>query len=303
MKVFITGGTGFIGRALVEHLVAAGHQITVMGRSATSSQEENPRHLQGNPVYPGPWQEELCRHEAVINLAGASIFCRWTPANRRKIRDSRVLTTRNIVNALRLPDCLVRVLLNGSAVGYYGNRGTEKLDEKSSLGSGFLAEICQEWETEACRAEELGMRVVRCRLGVVLGQNGGALAKMAPMFRTGLGARLGNGHQWFPWIHQTDLVRIFSLLLDHQEISGTVNCVAPEEVTNRDLTRELAKILHRPLLLPPAPAFIIRLVQGEASALLLDSQRVAPRRLEDAGFAFNFPTLTSALSDLLSPGK
>ncbi|NTV12596.1 MAG: TIGR01777 family protein [Desulfobulbaceae bacterium] len=304
MKIFITGGTGFVGRAVAKHLSAIGHQITILGRTATSSgQEENPRFLQGDPVHPGSWQEELRDHEAVINLAGASIFCRWNQANRREIRDSRVLSSRNIVNALRLPGCRVRVLLNGSAVGYYGERGDEELDENSSNGRGFLAEVCQAWEAEATQAEGLGIRVVRCRLGVILGKNGGALGKMVPLFRAGFGARLGSGRQWFPWIHQADLGWIFAMLLENQDISGAINCVAPEATTNGALTNTLAKVLRHPLLLPPIPAFFLRLGQGEASALLLDSLRVAPRRLEQIGFNYKFPTLASALADLLHSGE
>jgi len=303
MKIFITGGTGFVGRTLVVHLITAGHLVTVLGRTTAAVQEKNLRQIQGDPGHPGPWQNELRDHDAVINLAGASIFCRWNQANRRKIFDSRILTTRNVVDALRLPGCQVKVLLNGSAVGYYGNRGEEELVESSCGGSGFLAEICKAWETEACRAEELGVRVVRCRLGVVLGNNGGALDKMTPLFRAGLGARLGSGRQWFPWIHQSDLVRIFAMLLDSQEISGAINCVAPETATNLDLSRTLAMVLHRPLFLPPVPAFFLRLVQGEASSILLDSLRVSPRRLEHSGFIYKFPTLVLALTELLNSGK
>lgn len=302
MKIFITGGTGFVGRALVAQLIAVGHQITILSRTRQTKAAGNPCLFQGDPLHPGLWQEKLCEHEAVINLAGSTIFCRWNQANRQEIHDSRIVTTRNIANALRFPGCGVKVLLNGSAVGYYGSRGEEELREESPSGEGFLAEICKAWEAEACRAEESGVRVIRCRLGVVLGKNGGALAKMTPLFRAGLGARLGSGRQWFPWIHQTDLARIFVLCLDNPEISGAINCVAPEAVTNRDLTRTLAKVLRRPLLLPPVPTFILRLTQGEASTLLLDSLRVSPRRLADAGFTYNYPTLVSALTELL-PAK
>lgn len=299
MKIFITGGSGFVGRALVAHLTAAGHQVTILSRSLPSTGGANPRLLQGDPGKPGPWQEQVAGHEAVINLAGASIFCRWNPANRREILDSRILSTRNIVSALDNPGGQGRTLLNCSAVGYYGDRGDQELTEESPAGRGFLAEVCQAWENEAIRAEVLGVRVVRCRLGVVLGP-GGALAKMTGVFRAGLGAPLGNGRQWFPWIHQGDLARIFARLLEAREISGPVNCVAPQAVTNRDLTRQLAQVLHRPLLLPPVPAFLLRLAQGEASSLLLDSLRVAPRKLLRSGFVYNFPALPEALADLLA---
>lgn len=299
MKIFITGGTGFVGQALVDHLIRAGHQLTILSRGNLGNQTENPRRFQGNPTRPGPWQEELGNHEAVINLAGASIFCRWTRANRLTIYNSRVLTTRNIVEALHQPESRVKVLISGSAVGFYGDRGNEELSEESTGGNGFLAEVCKAWEAEAGRAEVLGVRVVRCRLGVVLGDNGGALSKMTPLFRAGLGARLGNGRQWFPWIHLHDLLEIFDLLLNTRDISGAINCVAPEMVTNRDLTGTLARSMHRPLLMPPVPAFVLRTIQGEAGNLLLDSTKVHPGVLSGAGFIFKFPTLSSALADLV----
>lgn len=304
MKIFITGGTGFVGRTLVRHLLDSGHLVTVLTRATTATGATgNPRLLQGDPVKPGPWQEELRTHEAVINLAGASIFCRWNRINRQSILDSRILSTRNIVTALPPFGSKVKVLLNGSAVGYYGNRGDEELTEASPNGQGFLADICQAWETEANRAAKLGIRVVHSRLGVVLGDHGGALEQMVRVFRIGLGARLGSGQQWFPWIHQSDLVRIFSLLLENPELSGPVNCVAPQTVTNLELTRALAHVLHRPLLLPPVPAFILKLLQGEASALLLNSQKVRPEVLTLAGFNYKFPTLVAALTDLLPSRK
>lgn len=299
MKIFITGGTGFVGRSLVKQLTETGHQVTVLSRTPTTTGADNPRQVQGDPAQPGPWQRELRSHAAVINLAGASIFCRWNRANRRRILDSRVLSTRNIVTALDASDSQVKVLLNCSAVGYYGDLGDEELTETSPNGQGFLAEICKAWEAEACRAEGAGVRVVRCRLGVVLGQNGGALEQMARIFRVGLGARLGSGRQWFPWIHQSDLVRIFRLLLEASQISGPVNCVAPQTVSNLELTRTLADVLHRHLLLPPAPAWILKIMQGEASALLLGSQKVRPEVLTRAEFAYDFPNLAAALTDLL----
>lgn len=305
MKIFITGGTGFVGRALGRHLIDSGHQVTVLTRSTTTGNgaTDTPRLFRGDPVKPGPWQEELRSHEAVVNLAGSSIFCRWNRENRQRILESRVLPTRNIVNALSSSGSMVRVLLNCSAVGYYGDRGDEELTEASPNGQGFLAETCQAWEEEARRAEKLGVRVVHSRLGVVLGNHGGALEQMSRVFRVGLGARLGSGRQWFPWIHQADLVRIFSLLLENPALSGPVNCVAPQTLTNLELTRTLADVLHRPLLLPPVPAFMLKLLQGEASALLLSSQKVRPEVLTRAGLNYYFPTLVAALIDLLSSRK
>lgn len=300
MNIFVTGGSGFVGRALVVRLLADGHQITVLGRSTPPLvSEEGINYIQGDPVQPGAWQEKMLCHDAVINLAGSSINCRWNQSNRRSIRDSRIISTRNIVDVLHRRDSLVKVVLNGSAVGFYGDRGDEELDETSSGGSDFLSETCKAWEAEARCAEELGVRVVRCRLGVVLGKNGGALGKMIPPFRAGFGARLGSGRQWFPWIHQSDLIRIFAMLLESPGISGAINCVAPDMVDNRTLTRLLAEALGRPLLLPAVPALFLRLVQGEASAILLNSTKVVPRRLENLGFIYQFSTLSSALAELL----
>jgi uncharacterized protein (TIGR01777 family) len=298
MNIFVTGGTGFVGRSLVKHLVDNGHQLTVLSRN-TATRAGNPRLLQGDPVKPGTWLEELRNNQTVINLAGSSIFCRWNQTNRQRILDSRILSTRNIVSAISTPGSKIKILLNCSAVGYYGDRGDEELTEDSPNGQGFLAEICKAWETEASLAEVAGVRVVLCRLGVVLGRNGGALEQMARVFRIGLGARLGRGQQWFPWIHQTDLARIFTQLMENPGVSGPVNCVAPQCVTNLELTRTLAKVLHRPLLFPPVPAFVLKTLQGEASALLLASQKVSPALLSQINFSYDFPSLTLALTDLL----
>lgn len=301
MKIFITGGSGFIGRELVEYLTSQGHRLTILSRASAPPPLANIDWVQGDPTKPGAWQDEILDHDAVINLAGASIFCRWNQANRRKIYDSRVLTTRNIVAALKSSSHLVRVLLNGSAVGFYGDPGKIEVDESSGGGRGFLAEVCAAWEKEANLAEQTGVRVVRCRLGVILGRGGGALEQMLPLFRAGLGTRLGSGRQWFPWLHLGDLVRIFNLFLIDPRFSGPVNCVAPDQITNQALTRDLAHALHKPLLLPPVPAWVLKVVQGEASSLLLGSIKVRPSVLQEAGFSYDFPTLTMALDDLLRP--
>ncbi len=303
MKIFITGGSGFIGRELVKYLSSQGHRITILSRATSPPPMTNIRWVQGNPSQPGSWQNEMLDHEAVINLAGASIFCRWSRTNRKKIYASRVLTTKNIVSSLSHSDHRVQVLLNGSAVGYYGDPGEVEVDESSGAGRGFLAEICTAWEAEAIRAEQFGVRVVRCRLGVILGRNGGALAQMVPIFRLGLGARLGSGRQWFPWLHLGDLVRIFNRLLIERSFSGPVNCVAPEQLTNAALTRALAQVLRKPLIMPPVPAWVLKLVQGEASSLLLNSLKVRPYVLLEAGFSYDFPSLIVAVDDLVHPAS
>jgi hypothetical protein len=303
MNIFITGGSGFIGSELVRYLTSQGHRLTLLSRATSPPGLTNINWVRGNPSQPGPWQNEMAKHEAVINLAGSSIFCRWNKNNRQNIYDSRILTTRNIANALARPPHRVQVLLNGSAVGFYGNPGETEVDETSGPGQGFLAEICTAWEKEASRAERSGVRVVRCRLGVILGRDGGALEKMLPVFRAGFGARLGSGRQWFPWLHLRDLVRIFNRILVDQDFSGPINCVAPELVTNAVLTRTLAQALQKKQILPPAPSLVLKLVQGEASALLLNSLKVRPAVLLEAGFNYDFPTLSAALNDLVRPAS
>jgi hypothetical protein len=300
MKIFVTGGSGFIGRELVQFLTDQGHQLTILSRGSTPPRLTNIGWVHGDPTRPGPWQREMREHQAVINLAGASVFCRWARANRRRILDSRLLATRNVVEALAEPGCRTNLLINGSAVGYYGDGGDRVLTEASPAGAGFLAEVAAAWEAEANQAAKSGTRVVCCRLGVVLGRNGGALAEMLPIFRAGFGTRLGSGRQWFPWIHLQDLARIVALILNRTKISGPVNCVAPEQVTNAELTRILAGTLRKPLALPAAPAWILRLLRGEASDLMLSSLRIKSDILPATGFSFNFPTLPEALANLLA---
>jgi uncharacterized protein (TIGR01777 family) len=236
-------------------------------------------------------------HQWIINLAGASIFGRWSPAYKQEIHESRIRTTRNLVIALAGGNRR-QLLCSTSAVGYYGPRGDEVLTEESPQDSDFLARLGTEWEAEALKARELGLRVVITRFGIVLGRGGGALGQMAPMFRRFLGGPLGSGQQWFSWIHQGDLARAFSFISEHPEIHGPVNLTAPNPVRNRDLARALGRVLHRPAWLP-APEFMIRLAMGELAESLLTGQRVIPKRLLDAGFKFNFPTIEAALKDLL----
>ncbi|MCU0588031.1 MAG: TIGR01777 family oxidoreductase [Syntrophobacteraceae bacterium] len=301
MKVFVTGGTGFVGSTLTRFLAARGHEITILTRSGPRGEaRQGMRFVQGDSMKPGPWQDEVGGHDAVINLAGASIFTPWTSRARRMILDSRVLTTRHVVDALaRAPGG--RVLLSTSAVGYYGGRLDDTiLDEGSSPGSDFLSEVGVQWEAEALRARDSGARVVICRLGIVMGRNGGALAQMAPAFRRFMGSPLGSGRQWFPWIHEEDLAEIMAYVLEHSEISGPVNCVAPNPVRNREMTEILARVLHRPLILPSVPGFVLRTVMGEFGDVLLKGQRAIPRRLQEAGFRFRHPTFQEALVSLLS---
>lgn len=299
MQIFITGGTGFIGSHLVERLLAEGHCLTVLTRSASESAREELAYLEGDPRQPGEWQKVAAAHDAVINLAGASIFQPWTEKNKQVIRDSRILTTRHIAEALLESTNGCKLLINASAVGYYGDRGDEELDEQEPPGNDFLARIAVDWEKEAERCSAGGVRVVLCRFGVVLGEDGGALAKMVPAFKLGLASPLGPGEQWFPWVHINDLVSILIFALNNRDLSGPVNCVAPQPVTNRQMTRALAKALHRPAFLPAVPAFLLKTVLGESAELVLNSHKVVPRKLQEHNYDFAYQDIQTAFRELV----
>lgn len=300
MEVFVTGASGFVGRALCKGLLDAGHVVTALSRSSETA-ARLPRgvgFVLGDPTRPGPWQEEAARHQGFVNLAGTSIFGRWTADYKRSIQQSRLQSTRNLVQAIAARRGEPSVLLSASAVGYYGSRGDEELDESAPPGEGFLAELCRQWEDEARAATDFGARVVCCRLGIVLGTGGGALEQMLPWFRRGLGGRLGSGRQWFSWIHLADAVAAGIFCLENTGVQGAVNFTAPRSVTNREFTRALARALGRPALLP-APALAIRLMLGEFGSVLLEGQRVLPARLLAERFSFRFPHLEEALADLV----
>jgi len=301
MKIFITGGTGFVGTSLTKALTAQGHQVTLLTRAIKSGRAlpSGATFLEGNPKEPGPWQKAVPDHQAFINLAGASIFSRWTEASKKEMRDSRILTTRNVVSALADRKGQETVLLSTSAVGYYGFHEEEEVTEETPPGSDFLALMARDWEAEARQAEALGVRVIRCRFGIVLGERGGALDQMIPLFKRGLGSPLGSGNQWFPWIHQRDLTRIFMFLLEQKEISGPINCTAPNPVRNRALTRVLAEVLDKPAFLPAVPGFMLKIILGEFGDVLLKGQKVLPQKLLGLGFRFEFPELKEALHNLL----
>ena len=300
MRVFITGGTGFLGRALTKSLLGAGHTVTILTRSAKNSKSQpGVTFIEGNPLARGSWQDEVGRHECIINLAGASIFSRWNARNKKAIRDSRILTTRNLVEGIAAQPDRKITLLNGSAVGYYGFRNGKELDESDTPGNDFLAQVVLEWESEALRAEQSGARVVLCRIGVILGRDGGALSRMLGIFKLGLGSPLGTGGQWFSWIALHDLVNVFVFLLDNEAISGPVNCTAPHPVTNKEMTGALGKALHRPVFLPAAPAFLLKTVMGEFSEVFLKGQKVIPVKLQLHGFPFRYPFINEAFADLI----
>ena len=300
MKVLITGGTGFVGKQLSARLVQDGNEITILTRSLKGS-EQAPKgvsYLQGDPTQKGPWQEAIPNHDVVINLAGASIFSKWTDEYKKLIRDSRVFTTRNIIEGISSQSGKKIALFSTSAVGYYGFHGDEELDEESPPGNDFLAHLAIEWEAEALKAEEKGARVVINRFGIVLGEKGGALGQMIPLFKKFIGGPIGSGQQWFSWVHIKDLAEAFAFLMKHPEISGPVNLCSPNPVKNRGLAKALGKALHRPSFMP-APGFMIKLVLGEFGSVILEGQRVLPRQLLKQGFAFQYPDIDQALQNIL----
>jgi uncharacterized protein (TIGR01777 family) len=292
-RVAIIGVTGFIGRGLPALLAARGFVCTGVSRSGG-------RTLEGIDRWQTPENFDPAGHHAVINLAGESIDRRWTEANRRLFRASRVGVTQRLVETLRaLPaESRPKVLVNASAVGIYGERGEEHLTESAVPGEGYLAELCHEWEQAAIAAESLGLRVVRPRIGVVLGRGGPAFEKLRLVFKWGLGGRLGSGKQWMPWIHLADLRAALVHAVVSETLTGPANCAAPQSERNRDFTRKFAGALHRPALLP-VPGFALKLALGGFAGAVLASQRVIPAALGENGFRFQYPTLESALADLL----
>ncbi|MEW6387003.1 MAG: TIGR01777 family oxidoreductase [Thermodesulfobacteriota bacterium] len=303
MKVFITGGSGFVGSFLSRELALKGHDVTILTRREQPPAPVHSRisYLVGDPTREGPWMGAVPEHDWIINLAGASIFARWTKKTKKVIHDSRTLTTRNLVAALAAGDRR-QLFCSTSAPGYYGSRGEETLTEDSPPGDDFLAQVARDWEAEALSAQELGVRVVITRFGIVLGREGGILAQLVPLFKSFLGGPAGDGAQWFSWIHQMDLARAFLFLLDHPELSGPAHFTAPNPVRNRDLARALGRVLHRPAFLA-APAFMMRLILGELAEVVLTGQKMVPEKLVAGGFKFLFPTIDLALNHLLGKGE
>jgi uncharacterized protein (TIGR01777 family) len=299
MRALVTGATGFIGQRLLERL----ERPVVLSRDPERAKNDLSRFRATAFAWDamaGPPPEEAFEGvDAVIHLAGESIAGgRWTKARKQAIFDSRAIGTKHLVEGLRRLKTRPRVLVSGSAVGYYGSRGDELLTEASAPGTGdFLADVCIAWEKAAREAEPLGIRVVLSRTGVVLGK-GGPLAKMLPPFRFGLGGPLGNGRQWMPWIHLDDMVELLLHMANTESILGPVNAVAPHPVTNRQLAKTIGKQLHRPAILP-APYFGLRLLLGEFAKILFDSQRCVPEVAERSGFQHKYPELAGALAAIL----
>lgn len=301
MKTAVTGATGFVGRQLVARL----ERPVVFSRDAERAARAlgDVEAVAWDPASGQMPPQALDGVDCVFHLAGEPLGTgRWDREKKARIRDSRVRGTRALVEALRACRIRPRCLVSVSAVGYYGDGGDEMLDERAPPGSDFLAEVCRDWEAEAARAGELGIRVVNPRFGLVLGEQGGALAKLSALFATGLGGRLGSGRQWMPWIHVEDVVDILLAAANDDRLVGPVNTVAPGLVTNRDFTSALASMLHRPAILP-VPAFALRLALGGFADVLLASQRVVPTVLTGVGHAFRYPLLIDALQASLRTSK
>lgn len=301
MDIFISGGTGFVGTPLTNALHAAGHNLTLLVRNK-SKQRRLPNGVElveGDAMKEGSWQDEIAKADAVINLTGANIFAKWTPEYKKLIHDSRTLSTRHIVDAIPSGGKRNTTLINTSAAGYFGFSGDDRKFEDAPPGNDFLAQVCVDWENEAKRAQTKGARVVITRFGVVLGKNGGALAQLLTPFRMGVGGRLGDGRQWFPWVHITDLTGVILFLLNNGEVSGSVNLCSPNPVRNSELTEALGKVLRRPTLLP-VPKFVLRLKFGEMASVLLEGNRMMPGVLMENNFPFRFPAIEEALRDLIA---
>jgi uncharacterized protein len=294
MKITITGASGMIGAKLVERLRARGDEVTTLSRNPSSAGAV-------------AWQPEdepapaaaLAGRDAVIHLAGENVAQRWSDDAKRRIRSSRELGTRHLVAGIEAADPRPRVLVSSSAVGIYGPHGDEELDEQTPAGDDFLAEVCVVWEREAERAAALGLRVVMVRTGVVLDQGGGALAKMLPSFKLGVGGPVAGGEQYMPWIHVDDVVGLYLAALDGDAWNGPVNASAPRPVTNKTFSQALGRALHRPAF-APVPGLAVRTLYGEMAEIVTKGQRVIPRRAQELGFAFEHEDLDEALRSALS---
>ena len=298
MNITITGATGFVGRRLVERLSRERHSLHILSRAATQSSAGIARTFVWDPFKGPPPEESLSGADAVIHLAGEPVSQRWTPEAKHRIRESRVRGTRGLVEAMSRSGKRPSVLVSASAIGYYGSRGDEILTEMSAPGQGFLPQVCAEWEQEAVAAEAFGVRVVRLRTGIALGRGGGALAKMLPPFKLGVGGQIGSGRRWMSWIHLDDLVGLI-LHAVQSPIHGALNCTAPNPVTNAEFTRALAGNLKRPAIFP-VPPLALKILFGEMAEIVLASLRVTPRAAQDSGYRFRYTELPSALGDILA---
>lgn len=298
MKVLISGGSGLVGKAVSECLLAKGHEVSILSRKA-GKLESGIEAFAWDPEKGTIDINALNGVDAIINLAGSTIAQRWTPHGKDIILRSRINATRLLAETLAKTDHQVKTFLSASAVGYYPDSLDKEYHEEDAPGSNFLSIVCQKWEQEAMHIEELGLRVIRARIGIVLDKNEGALAKMALPVKFGLGAALGSGKQWMPWIHKKDLAEMFVYTLENQALkTGVINAVGAHNVSNRELTESLAKTLNRPLFLPNVPSFVLKLMLGEMAATALTSNKVSCTKIQSYGFKYQYNRLEEALSQL-----
>ncbi|HEY9736724.1 MAG TPA: TIGR01777 family oxidoreductase [Trichocoleus sp.] len=305
MKVAVTGATGFVGNRLVERLQAEGHQVLVLTRDAAQARKVFPETAFPNleiveyqPLESGEWQGAIAGCDGVVNLAGAPISERWTPAHKQAIIDSRQVGTQKIVEAIAKADPKPSVLVNSSAIGYYGTSETATFDEESKpIDNDFLSKVCQAWETAAHKAEASGIRLVILRTGIILGM-GGAVAKMLTPFRMFAGGPIGSGKQWFSWIHREDMVNIILKALTDPQMRGVYNATAPNPVRMGEFCQTLGTVLNRPSWLP-VPDFVLEAVLGDGAQVVLEGQQVLPKRTQESGYSYQYPQVKEALKEFL----
>jgi uncharacterized protein (TIGR01777 family) len=302
MRIVLTGGTGFIGRTLTNCLSHAGHSVVLLTRNPESAKNRTDACIQAelwDGKTAGPWQKHFEQTDAVINLAGESIVAkRWTPAQKERIVNSRIEATKAMVEAIAAARNKPSILINASAIGYYGNVEEDDVKESHPRGTGFLADTCERWEREADQARKFGVRVVLARIGVVLEKDGGALQRMMIPFRLFIGGHPGSGRQWFSWVHREDIVGAILFALEHSQLSGPVNLASPEPLRMKEFCRVLGQVMKRPSW-APVPAFVLRAGFGEMAEMLLTGQKVLPQKLMDAGYRFRYPHLREALESII----
>jgi uncharacterized protein len=304
MKIVITGATGLVGSRLVEKFQQAGHQILVFTRNPNKAQKLFPASVfpqlevvQYTPQESGDWQQKVSGCDAVINLAGEPIAERWTPQHKQAIMESRQLGTRKLVEAIAMASQKPQVLVSGSAIGYYGTSETATFDENSPSGNDFLAQVCQNWEAEAQKVTEFGVRLVILRFGIVLA-NGGALGKMIGPFKMFAGGPIGSGKQWFSWIHRDDLVNLIFQATERADMSGVYNATSPNPVSMGKLCQTLGEVMNRPSWLP-VPDFVLEILLGDGAIVVLQGQQVLPQKTQATGFNYQYSELKPALAEIV----
>lgn len=303
MKIAITGATGLVGSRLVARLNQKGHQILVFTRNPSKARQvfsatfSNLEIVRYTPRESGEWQQRVSGCDAVINLAGEPIAERWSPQQKKAIMESRQIGTRKLVEAIAMAEQKPKVLVSGSAIGYYGTSESAAFDETSSSGSDFLAQVCQNWEQEAQKATEYGVRLVILRIGIVLA-NGGALGKMIGPFKMFAGGPIGSGKQWFSWIHRDDLVSLIIQAVEQEDMSGVYNATAPNPVRMGKLCQTLGEVMNRPSWLP-VPDFVLEVLLGDGASVVLEGQQVLPKQTQASGFDYQYPELKPALAEIV----